>query len=567
MLASAPSGARVAERPVNSSSLGSGVGSARVTLTAPNSDGRWGSVPTAKLVAGRYQLEAPLGRGAFGEVWRARDVTTGRHAAVKIIDLGAIADAPLLAEIIARFRREVNTIGQLRHPNIVVPYEAGRVANELFLAMELIAGAPLSEVIAQRKAAGAGLLPIPSVLDVADQICAGLAAAHAAGVVHRDVKPSNLMVTPRLQVKIIDFGLARLMADKSPRLTKPSVRLGTPAYMSPEQASGAEIDCRADLYSLGCVLYELLAGEQPFTAETPEELLAMQLRSRPVPIGICRIDLPTALEQLIGELMEKDRESRPADSELVRTRISAMRGVSVPREPVHEADRSTVHAVGQAQSARPTATIARTMIITGPNRDRVGRHRRLTAEAAPAVLLTPAATRELTRPRGLTAEGGAATLRGTAVLPDTRWPTPPPRPRKRRRWRAAVSALITAAILGAAGVIFWQRTHDHLNVTAVAVAPAHLPGSQCNVTVNVVGTITTNGLGGTVSYQWIRGGGLTSRINAVTAARGHATVQVVLQWSFHGSGTYHAAARLRVLTPDVTSAQTAFTYSCAGPRI
>jgi hypothetical protein len=530
-------------------------------LAATSSNRRWGSVPTAKLVAGRYQLEAPLGRGAFGEVWRATDVATRRHAAVKIVDLGTITDAPLLAAIIARFRREVSTVGQLRHPNIVAAYEAGRVANELFLAMELVEGASLAQVIAERKAAGIGLLPIPSVLDVADQICAGLAAAHAADVVHRDVKPSNLMVTPRLQVKIIDFGIARLMADRSPRLTKPSDRLGTPAYMSPEQASGADIDCRADLYSLGCVLYELLAGEPPFSAETPDALLTMQLLSRPAPIGIRRIDLPTGLEQLIGELMAKDRERRPADAELVRTRIRAMRELLVPREPVHEPDRGTVNAADLAQPAHPTATIARTMIITG--RHGTGRHRRLTAEAAQAMVLTPAGTRELTGPRGLTVEGGAATPRGTAVLPDTRWPTPPPRPRKRRRWRAAVSTLITAAILGAVGVIFWQRTHDHLKVTAVAVAPARLPGNQCNVTVNVVGTIKTNGLGGTVSYQWIRGGGLTSPVSAVTGASGHATVQVVLQWSFHGSGTYHAVARLHVLTPDVASGQTAFTYSCS----
>jgi hypothetical protein len=373
-------------------------------------------------------------------------------------------------------------------------------------------------------------------------------------------------VTPRLQVRIIDFGLARLMADKSLRLTKPSDRLGTPSYMSPEQAAGSDVDGRADLYSLGCVLYELLAGEPPFSAETPEALLMMQLRSRPAPIGIRRIDLPTGLEQLVGDLMAKDRESRPADAELVRTRISAVREALVPREPVHEADRGTVNAADLAQSAHPTATFARTMIIADPKRGHAaGRHRRPTAEAArAAVVLTPAATRELTGPWGLTAEGGAATPRSTAVLPDTRWPTPPPRPRKRRRWRAVVSTLITAAILGAAGVIFWQRTHDHLEVTAVAVAPARLPGSQCDVTVNVVGTIKTNGRGGTVSYQWIRGGGLTSLVSAVKAASGHATVQVLLQWSFHGSGTYHAVARLRVLTPDVASGQTAFTYSCAG---
>jgi hypothetical protein len=112
-------------------------------------------------------------------------------------------------------------------------------------------------------------------------------------------------------------------------------------------------------------------------------------------------------------------------------------------------------------------------------------------------------------------------------------------------------------------VILWQRGHDHLKVTAVAVAPAQLPGNGCNVTVNVVGTIRTNGRGGIVSYRWIRSGGVTSPVSAVTAASGHATARVYLQWSFRGSGTYHATAQLRVLTPDVASGQTAFTYSCA----
>ncbi len=490
-------------------------------------------------------------------------MTTRRHVAVKIIDLGAIADVPLLAEIVARFRREVISVGQLRHPNIVATYEAGRVANELFVAMELVEGASLARVVAGRKAAGTGLLPIPSLLDVADQVCAGLAAAHRAGVVHRDVKPSNLMVTPGLQVKILDFGIARLMADKSPRLTKPIDRLGTAAYMSPEEASGADIDCRADLYSLGCVLYELVAGEPPFSAETPEALSRVQLRNRPAPIAIRRIDLPADLEQLIGELMAKDRESRPADAELVRTRIGAMRGVLVRGEPVREGARGSVNAAGLAQPAHPTATIARTMVVAGARAGHaVGRHRRPTAEAAEATVPEAEAPTELTRSRGV-AGGGAATLRATAVLPDTRWPTPPPRPRKRRRWAAAVSTLITAAILGAVGVILWQRADDHLKVTAVAVALAHPPGNQCNVTVNVIGTIRTNGVGGTVSYQWIRGGGLTSAVSAVTAASGHATARVFLQWSFHGSGSYHAVARLRVLAPDAASGQTAFTYSCA----
>src|SRR5215469_1670055 len=302
-------------------------------------DGRRLSVPAARLLAGRYQLEVPLGRGAFGEVWRANDVATQRSVAVKIVELGEIPDAPLLAEVIARFRLEAITAGQLKHPNIVAAYEAGRVANELFLAMELVEGASLARIIEQRMAAGIGRLPIPSLLDLAEQVSAGLAAAHEAGIVHRDVKPTNLMVTSRLRAKIIDFGLARLLADKSPRLTKPGMAVGTPVYMSPEQAAGADVDTRSDLYSFGCVLYELVAGEPPFTGDTPEALMMMQLHARQAPLSLRRADLPAGLEQLIDELMSKDRESRPRNAELVGARIREIRAVLPASEPVHEADR------------------------------------------------------------------------------------------------------------------------------------------------------------------------------------------------------------------------------------
>src|SRR5215469_7042066 len=308
-------------------------------------DGRRLSVPAARLLAGRYQLEVPLGRGAFGEVWRANDVATQRSVAVKIVELGEIPDAPRLAEVIARFRLEAITAGQLRHPNIVAAYEAGRVASELFLAMELVEGASLARMTEQRMAAGAGPLPIPALLDLAEQVSAGLAAAHQAGIVHRDVKPSNLMVTPRLRVKIIDFGLARLLTDKSPRLTEPGMALGTPVYMSPEQAAGVDVDSRADLYSFGCVLYELVAGEPPFTGDTPEALLMMQLHSQPVPLNLRRAALPTGLGQLIEELMSKDRECRPENAQLVSTRIREIRAVLPDSAPVHEADRETAIAV------------------------------------------------------------------------------------------------------------------------------------------------------------------------------------------------------------------------------
>ncbi len=524
-------------------------------------------MPPARELAGRYQLKVPLGRGAFGEVWRATDVTTRRSVAVKIVQLGEIPDAPLLAEVIARFRLEAITAGQLKHPNIVAAYEAGRVANELFLAMELVEGVSLAQVIEQRRAAGTGLLPIPALLDLAEQVSAGLAAAHDAGIVHRDVKPSNLMVTPRLHAKIIDFGLARLLTDKAPRLTAPGLAIGTPVYMSPEQAAAMDVDSRADLYSFGCVLYELVAGEPPFTGDTPEALLMMQLHGQPVPLSMRRADLPAGLEQLIVELMSKDRESRPRNAQLVSARIREIRAVLPDSEPVHEADRGTLQAADQTQLPRLAATRVRTTTIADVQRDGGWVDHETGLPAGGATVLTPESLAALIRPSGVASPADDDTeepASAAAAGGSTRWPIPPPRRPKRRRWRAAASTFVTAAIIGAVAVILWQRAHDQLKVTAVAVAPAQPPGNRCNITVNVVGTIETNGHGGPVSYEWIRSGGLTSPVSAVTAASGHAPVRVYLRWTFRGSGTYHAGATLRVLTPGIASGHTSFTYACTG---
>lgn len=532
-------------------------------------------MPGGRLLAGRYQLEVAFGRGASGQVWRARDVTMRRPVAVKIIELGEIQDPVLLAETIGRFRREALSVSQLRHPNIVTAYDAGRVGNELYLAMELADGASLAMVTEQRTAAGIGLLPVASVLDIAEQVCAGLAAAHAAGVVHRDIKPSNIIVTPRLQVKIIDFGVARLLADKSPRLTAPSQQLGTLLYVSPEQAAGEDVDGRADLYSLGCVLYELLAAQPPFMAEVPAALLKMQLHDNPVPLTARRTDLPPGLERLIADLMAKHRDQRPADAELAAARIRAIRAALVGAEPVQDADRRTVEPEEAERSSvaatTPTASTglpasrASTVLAATPPLGRPGPPATATPEAGRATVLTPEALAQLTDPEQPAAPPSPPTAPSGPITPPpvSSWPTPPRPNRKRRRWRAALSTFITAAILGVVAVILWQRAHDQLTISAVAVAPAQLPGNRCNITVNVVGTIITNGRGGPLSYQWVRNGDLTSPVRTLTAGTGQDVVRVRLQWTFDGQGSDNATAELRVLTPEPATAKTAFTYSCA----
>src|SRR6201993_4800348 len=267
-----------------------------------------------RVLAGRYELEVPLGHGGSGEVWRGRDMATHRPVAVKLVELSLIDDPGMLAETIGRFRREATVISGLRHQNIVGALDAGRMANQLFMVMELAPGISLAGMMDERGARGMGLFPVSSVLRMAEQVCAGLAAAHAAGVVHRDIKPSNLMVTPQLGVKIIDFGIARLLADNSPRLTLPAQTVGTLAYMSPEQAQGLDVDGRADLYSLGCVLYQLLSGRPPFFSSLPGALLMMQVMDRATPLSVVRPDLPAELAGLVSDLLEKDPAARPASA-------------------------------------------------------------------------------------------------------------------------------------------------------------------------------------------------------------------------------------------------------------
>jgi serine/threonine protein kinase len=295
----------------------------------------------ARVLAGRYELEALLGRGSSGGVWRARDITTSRVVAVKIIELAAIDDPMGIAETVARFRREAAILTRLRHPNVVSATEATQVGNELFMVMEMADGMSLASRLRQRADNDWGLFPVRDALRITGQACAGLAAAHAQGIVHRDVKPSNLMVSARLDVKVIDFGIARLLADKD-RITDPSTALGTVAYMSPEQAEGRiDIDGRSDLYSLGCVLYELLTGRRPFTADDPRTLMLMQVTADADPLVSIRPDLPAALCELADALLMKDRAARPQYAARVLGDIEAISAQAASGEPRREADRET----------------------------------------------------------------------------------------------------------------------------------------------------------------------------------------------------------------------------------
>src|SRR5687767_12885984 len=219
------------------------------------------AAPEPTEIAGRYQIIKKLGAGAFGTVYKAKDKILGRMVAIKTIRLEGLAAAGAgLAELINRFKREAQVSAQLKHPNIVTIYDIGEANGTSYLAMEFIDGVGLDRVIA------AGKLPLERAASLGAQVADGLDFAHRHNVVHRDIKPANIMIEGGDRVKVTDFGIARV-TDSVDNLTATGSLLGTPSYMSPEQARGATVDGRSDLFAVGCILYEMVAGKKAFRGD------------------------------------------------------------------------------------------------------------------------------------------------------------------------------------------------------------------------------------------------------------------------------------------------------------
>jgi len=278
------------------------------------------SMSVGMVLGGRYQLRSSLGHGGFGTVWRAHDRTLGRDVAIKLINMDAIG-AGDRDEISHRFFREARAVAGLNHPNVVTAHDYGVQDGTAYLVMELITGGSIEDEMR----ASPGPLGIDRAVVVGIQVCAGLAAAHAAGLVHRDLKPANVMNSKATDlVKIVDFGIARI-ADQS-KITHTGSYLGTLRYTSPEQMSSAGVDARADLYSLGCVLYELMAGRSPFDAQTPVQWIAAHQYQVPPPLSAYVPDVPQALQQLVSRLLAKSPADRPVNADTVRAALMEIHG-------------------------------------------------------------------------------------------------------------------------------------------------------------------------------------------------------------------------------------------------
>ncbi len=271
------------------------------------------------LLGGRYQLDEIIGRGGMAEVWRARDIRLERDVAVKRLRVDLASDPTFQA----RFRREAQSAAGLNHPNIVAVYDTGEERDTVsdvsvpYIVMELVEGVTLREVLRD----GRKIVP-ERALEFTAGVLDALAYAHRAGIVHRDIKPANVMLTPNGTVKVMDFGIARAVADTSATMTQTAAVIGTAQYLSPEQARGEKVDNRSDIYSVGCLLYELLTSQPLFKGDSPVSVAYQHVREMPVPPSQLDPEITPAMDAIVLKSLEKDPRDRYSDAGEMRDDIN-----------------------------------------------------------------------------------------------------------------------------------------------------------------------------------------------------------------------------------------------------
>jgi serine/threonine protein kinase len=274
---------------------------------------------------GTYEIQSPLGAGGMGEVYRAKDTKLGREVALKVLPEGFFENR----ENVVRFEREAKSLAAVTHPNIAVLYSFEEVSGRHLLVQELLEGETLREALTK------GPLPLRKALDVALQVAEGLAAAHAKGIVHRDVKPENVFLTKDGHAKLLDFGLARHdvarpdSADtRSPTLeaiSEKGIVLGTVAYMSPEQARGEAVDFRSDQFSLGTVLYEMVTGKRPFEGDSAADTMASIIRDEPEPLSKRAPSVSAPVRWMVERLLSKEPGGRYHSTSDLAIELSTVR--------------------------------------------------------------------------------------------------------------------------------------------------------------------------------------------------------------------------------------------------
>src|SRR5215831_5023145 len=283
-------------------------------------------LPGTKL--GEYEILGPLGAGSMGEVYRARDTRLNRDVAIKVLPELASADS----ERLQRFEIEAKAAAALNHPNILSVFQMGTHNGTPYLVSELLEGKTLAASLSR------GPLPLRQVIQFGIQIAHGLAAAHEKGIVHRDLKPENLFVTKEGRIKILDFGLAKLIevkgstsASNLPTATEPGIVMGTLGYMSPEQIKNGPADARSDIFALGAILYEMLSGQRAFRGDSAGETMASILKEDPPDLSVTNKNISPGLERIVRHCLEKNPERRFQSASDIAFHLESLSGVSTPR--------------------------------------------------------------------------------------------------------------------------------------------------------------------------------------------------------------------------------------------
>ena len=537
-----------------------------------------GRADTQPYLAG-FEFIQLLGRGAMGTVYLARQVSLDRLVAIKRIDSVWAQDA----ERVARFRREAETLARLNHPSIVAVYDLRNSDDGLHLVMEYVPGPSLHQLMQ------ASRLSIPNSLGVIRDVSDALAHAAAHEVVHRDVKPANVLVAPSGRSKLADFGLVRL-AGGGAGLTTAGQILGTPGYMSPEQASGKEADPRSDVYALAVMTYELLVGRLPFLPVPGNPMATLQAHIHgqvPHPSSVVS-DFPRGVEGPLLAGLGKSPGARPPDAQRFWERLAPeakdawpgwdratdldqlAKSFAPPPVPAQEplAPTMVLHPSVDATMVLPRTPVPPPtegpLSVSSPESDATLLYTEAEprSEGAAAAARVPAPAERISKP-----SAPPSSYRRTSAASIKL----PGRPKTRAvNARSLYVAAAAVLVLVAAAVALLMQTRGpaqpttpSLAVTAVAVSVTPTFGHCPSATYTFSATISTNGGAGNVVYQWYEPDGSTSAPTTVAVASAVSTATAKLQFTFNGSAPATASAFLQVLQPNaMTSSPAPIQYAC-----
>ncbi|MFG3089805.1 protein kinase [Streptomyces antibioticus] len=446
-----------------------------------------------RVLVERYELIEAVGRGGMGEVWRATDRELGRTVAVKVLP----PELTRHEEFRVRFRREARTVASLNHRNIAVLHDVGEDTADgettPFLVMEFIEGRTLTDVLAD------GPFTVERALSVGRDIADALAHSHAQGLIHRDIKPSNVMLTSEGGIKVLDFGIAKVVAETTTRLTATGMTVGTPAYLSPEQLTGRPVDGRSDQYSTGCLLYELLTGRPPFSGDSPFAVMHQHISQEPVPPSGLRPQIPSSVDTLVLRTLAKDRDQRLGSAGELRDALAAtLAHLDAPAAAPAPAAAASVPAAPPAPSVPPARTDAESG--TGPGHTALAQQDTRTALTPPKPVVPPPA-----RPGDTPVTGGGSGADTTAPTVAT---GPAPAERRFRLTADRVIGLLGILVSGAVVLGYQEVYEDSLDGLVGVWAVAAVLGLALFRWLPLASTVLWWGAGALVAASITIGGGV-----------------------------------------------------------